>query len=155
MLRNNKCTLATPCKVIYNLRPIFSHTREYLTEGLHVDCLFIFYKRVRSMNMYNIFIQVFEEQQSIFSIGDHNRPVTYNDLIQMEYLERVIKETLRIFPPLPVFGRDLDEEMIIGDYVCPAGMIYFLMRDSVHIILRCRQVSDNVTVVLSPVHTIS
>jgi len=64
---------------------------------------------------------VFEELQSIFSTGDHNRPPTYEDLQQMEYLERVIKETLRIFPPLPVFGRSLEEEMKIGEHLCPAG----------------------------------
>lgn len=64
---------------------------------------------------------MFEEQQSIFAIGDQNRPPTYEDLQQMEYLERVIKETLRLFPPLPVFGRSLDEEMKIGEYLCPAG----------------------------------
>jgi len=61
--------------------------------------------------------------QSIFSIGDHNRPPTYEDLQQMEYLERVIKETLRIFPPLPVFGRSLDQEMKIGENLCPAGIL--------------------------------
>jgi len=66
---------------------------------------------------------VFEELQSIFSTGDHNRPPTYEDLQQMEYLERVIKETLRIFPPLPVFGRSLEEEMKIGEYLCPAGIL--------------------------------
>ncbi|XP_026809782.1 cytochrome P450 4C1-like isoform X1 [Rhopalosiphum maidis] len=65
--------------------------------------------------------KVFEELQSIFSIGDQNRSPTYEDLQQMEYLERVIKETLRIFPPLPVFGRSLEEEMQIGEYLCPAG----------------------------------
>lgn len=66
-------------------------------------------------------LQVFEELQSIFSTGDCNRTPTYEDLLQMEYLERVIKETLRLFPPLPVFGRTLDEEMKIGQYLCPAG----------------------------------
>ncbi|XP_022172371.1 cytochrome P450 4C1-like isoform X2 [Myzus persicae] len=65
--------------------------------------------------------KVFKEQESIFSIGDRNRPVTYNDLVQMEYLERVIKETLRLFPPLPVFGRALDEDTTIGGHLCPAG----------------------------------
>ncbi|XP_001948141.4 cytochrome P450 4C1-like [Acyrthosiphon pisum] len=67
--------------------------------------------------------KVFEELQSIFSTGDgdHSRPLTYEDLQQMEYLERVIKETLRIFPPLPVFCRSLDEEMKIGEHMCPAG----------------------------------
>lgn len=39
----------------------------------------------------------------------------------MEYLERVIKESLRIFPPLPIFGRSLEEDMQIGDYLVPAG----------------------------------
>lgn len=66
---------------------------------------------------------MFEELQSIFSTGDRNRPPTYEDLQQMEYLERVIKETLRIFPPLPVFGRSLDEEMKIGEHLCPAGIL--------------------------------
>ncbi|XP_026805956.1 cytochrome P450 4C1-like [Rhopalosiphum maidis] len=65
--------------------------------------------------------KVFKELESIFSNGDRNRPVTYNDLLQMEYLERVIKETLRLFPPLPVFARDLAEDMTIGDHLCPAG----------------------------------
>lgn len=39
----------------------------------------------------------------------------------MDYLERVIKETLRIFPVLPVIGRSLDEEIQIGEHLCPAG----------------------------------
>ncbi|VVC29239.1 Hypothetical protein CINCED_3A013937 [Cinara cedri] len=70
--------------------------------------------------------KVLEELQSIFSVGDHDRPPTYEDLQQMEYLERVIKETLRIFPPLPVFGRSLEEEMEIGGYLCPAGTTLLL-----------------------------
>jgi cytochrome P450 len=64
---------------------------------------------------------VYEELQSIFSVGDYTRAPTYEDLQQMEYLERVIKETLRLFPPLPIFGRSLEEEMKIGNYLCPAG----------------------------------
>lgn len=64
---------------------------------------------------------MFEELQSIFAVGVHDRTPTYDDLQQMEYLERVIKETLRFFPPLPIIGRSLDEEMQIGKYLCPAG----------------------------------
>jgi cytochrome P450 len=65
---------------------------------------------------------VFEELELIFSVGDPTRTPTYEDLQQMTYLERVIKETLRLFSPLPLLGRSLDEEMKIGEYLCPAGI---------------------------------
>ncbi|VVC25919.1 Cytochrome P450,Cytochrome P450, E-class, group IV [Cinara cedri] len=65
--------------------------------------------------------KVFEEIQTIFSTGDRDRPPTYEDMQQMTYLERVIKETLRLFPPLPIIARKLEEEMKIGKHLCPAG----------------------------------
>jgi len=52
---------------------------------------------------------------------DRNVPPTYKDVQQMKYVEMVIKETLRLFPPLPFLGRRLDEDMQIGEYMCPAG----------------------------------
>ncbi|XP_025192993.1 cytochrome P450 4C1 isoform X5 [Melanaphis sacchari] len=65
--------------------------------------------------------KVFEELQSIFLNGDHNRTPTYRDFQQMKYVEMVIKETLRLFPPLPFLGRRLNEDIKIGEYMCPAG----------------------------------
>ncbi|XP_060875829.1 cytochrome P450 4C1-like [Metopolophium dirhodum] len=65
--------------------------------------------------------KVFEELQSIFVNEDRNGPPTYKDFQQMKYVEMVIKETLRLFPPLPFLGRRLDEDMKIGEYMCPAG----------------------------------
>lgn len=64
---------------------------------------------------------MFEEVQSIFLNGDRNRPPTLRDFQQMKYVEMVIKETLRLFPPLPFICRRLDEDMKIGEYICPAG----------------------------------
>lgn len=58
-------------------------------------------------------------------VGDYNRQPTYEDILRMEYLERVIKETMRFFPPLPVFARSLDEDMQIGEHLCPAGNIKY------------------------------
>lgn len=43
-------------------------------------------------------------------------PVKYDDLQRMLYLDRVIKETMRLFPPVPVIGRMLTEDIKIGLY---------------------------------------
>lgn len=41
-------------------------------------------------------------------------PVKTEDLIRMEYLERVIKETLRLFPISPLILRQITEDFNIG-----------------------------------------
>ncbi|XP_050542512.1 cytochrome P450 4V2-like [Daktulosphaira vitifoliae] len=65
--------------------------------------------------------QVFEELTAIFSSENSDRQPTYEDLNKMEYLERVIKETLRLFPPLPVLGRKVSKEIKLGNYLIPKG----------------------------------
>lgn len=44
-------------------------------------------------------------------------PVKYNDLQHMHYLDRVLKETMRLFPTIPVIGRQLTEDMKIGLFI--------------------------------------
>nr|XP_018900252.1 PREDICTED: cytochrome P450 4g1-like isoform X3 [Bemisia tabaci]XP_018900253.1 PREDICTED: cytochrome P450 4g1-like isoform X3 [Bemisia tabaci] len=64
--------------------------------------------------------KVFEEQYNIF--GDTDRPITPDDLDKMEYLEQVIKATLRLFPVVPMFARHAEEDTkLTQNYVLPAG----------------------------------
>ncbi|XP_065079898.1 cytochrome P450 4g15-like [Ochlerotatus camptorhynchus] len=65
--------------------------------------------------------RVYKEIYQIF--GDSKRKATFNDTLEMKYLERVIFETLRMYPPVPAIARKLTQEVRLAshDYVLPAG----------------------------------
>lgn len=56
--------------------------------------------------------KIYEEVTSILH-GEKKSP-TYEDLQNMKYLEMVIKETLRLYPPVPAFTRRVNEEFEFG-----------------------------------------
>ena len=56
----------------------------------------------------------FEEIQQVFGT-DKTKPVTYEDLNKLHYVELCIKETLRMFPSVPLLGRKVTEECEISE----------------------------------------
>lgn len=55
-----------------------------------------------------------EEQKRIF--GDNvDAKVTVSDLQNMKYLDLVIKETLRMYPSVPIIARELPEDIEWGN----------------------------------------
>ncbi|KOB65052.1 Uncharacterized protein OBRU01_23298, partial [Operophtera brumata] len=52
---------------------------------------------------------VYEEIREV--LGDSNRSVSAEDLPRLKYLEAVIKESLRLYPPVPIIVRKADKDI--------------------------------------------
>lgn len=73
-------------------------------------------------------IKIQEELDSIFG-EEKNRDINSEDIKRMNYMECVIKESLRIFPSVPFIGRDTSEELKIGEYTIPKGTTLYILID--------------------------
>ncbi|XP_062137872.1 cytochrome P450 4g15 [Drosophila sulfurigaster albostrigata] len=84
--------------------------------------------------------RVIAELDGIF--GDSQRPATFQDTLEMKYLERCLMETLRMFPPVPLIARELQEDLKLnsGPYVIPRGATVTVATILLH---RNRKVYEN------------
>ncbi|KAE8736685.1 Cytochrome P450 CYP4 [Frankliniella occidentalis] len=72
--------------------------------------------------------KVVQELDDVFG-GDASRPVTLEELPHLQYLERVVRETLRLFPVLPFFTRSCPRDVQLpSGYTAPRGahLTFFL-----------------------------
>ncbi|XP_059061878.1 uncharacterized protein LOC131854754 [Achroia grisella] len=76
--------------------------------------------------------KVYDELYDIF--GDSDRPATFGDTLNMKYLERVILESLRLYPPVPMIARKLnrDVKIVTNDYILPAGSTVVIGTYKIH-----------------------
>ncbi|XP_011692766.1 PREDICTED: cytochrome P450 4c21-like isoform X2 [Wasmannia auropunctata] len=71
--------------------------------------------------------KIYEEMLEIYGTETvKSAPIKYHDLQNMHYLDRVIKETLRMFPTIPIIGRQVMEDLKIGEVMIPKGADIFI-----------------------------
>lgn len=61
--------------------------------------------------------KVHKEIDEIF--GESERPIAYEDIQNLTYLEQVVLETLRLYPSVPLIARKLSEDLVLDGYVVP------------------------------------
>jgi cytochrome P450 family 4 len=71
--------------------------------------------------------KVYEEIQA-----ETGKSLTYNSLQSLKYTESVIKETLRLFPPVPIYSRRIEEDLEIDGRVIPANSNLNLLAYVIH-----------------------
>ncbi|XP_059352785.1 cytochrome P450 4V2-like [Daphnia carinata] len=73
---------------------------------------------------------VVDELAEVF--GDSNRPCTVNDFAQLKYFECCIKETMRLYPGLPITVHSVGADIKAGDYTIPKGATVALDMYAMH-----------------------
>ncbi|XP_076754439.1 cytochrome P450 4g15 [Xylocopa sonorina] len=76
--------------------------------------------------------KVIQELDEIF--GDSDRPATFQDTLQMKYLERCLLETLRMYPPVPIIAREIKTDLKVAssDLTIPAGCTVVIATVKLH-----------------------
>uniref|UniRef100_A0A1I7SVN6 Cytochrome P450 n=1 Tax=Bursaphelenchus xylophilus TaxID=6326 RepID=A0A1I7SVN6_BURXY len=74
--------------------------------------------------------KVWEEVDSVF--GNSSRPCTVDDLKKLCYLEQCIKESFRLYPPVPFFTRKLECDIECGGYTIPKNTTVLLSPGTLH-----------------------
>lgn len=60
--------------------------------------------------------KVFNEMRQVFG-DDRHRAHTLKDLNELRYLELVIKESMRMCPPVPFIGRKLKKDTVVSEWI--------------------------------------
>ena len=62
------------------------------------------------------FLQDRAREEILHVLEGDKESITYDKIQKMEYLERCLKETMRLFSSVPLIARRLSENLVISKY---------------------------------------
>ena len=71
-------------------------------------------------------------REEVDAIFDQKGAIEWEDLKSLVYLKYCIKESLRLFPPVPIIGRCLDKDSEVDGRVMPQGTYVFCHTYAIH-----------------------
>lgn len=63
---------------------------------------------------------------------DGNRTPTVDDIPKLKFTEKVLRESMRLYPPVWLIGRSVDNDYTLGKYTVPAGSTIMMSQYVMH-----------------------
>ncbi|KAJ2949960.1 hypothetical protein O0L34_g11283 [Tuta absoluta] len=102
----------------------------FMFEGHDTTSAAISFMIMRIANETKVQDQIYKELYQIF--GDSQRAPTIEDFNEMRFLDCCIKESLRLYPPVPLLARYISEDIKLGKYTVPQGAVTFIHVFDIH-----------------------
>src|SRR5215831_13800593 len=66
------------------------------------------------------------------SVINSNKTPTVDDIPKLKFTEKVLRESMRLYPPVWMIGRSVDNEYALGKYTIPAGSTILMSQYIMH-----------------------
>ncbi|XP_055298007.1 probable cytochrome P450 313a4 [Sitodiplosis mosellana] len=104
---------------IFDHQTVLDHLRLFFIGGVDTSSITVFGTLLMLAMNQNHQELVVEELRSVFESADCD--VTHDHLARMPYLERVIKESMRLIPPIPFIARKPSADIEVARGTIPKG----------------------------------
>ncbi|XP_044739966.1 cytochrome P450 3A19-like [Chrysoperla carnea] len=104
----------------------YDFTDVQLEDDINLVIIASFDTTSKTISMVLLLLALYKDDQKkvceeLFQVLGNRDKIDFDDLPKLKYMEMVIKETMRLFPVIPLIARELTEDINIENYRLPKG----------------------------------